>query len=275
MGATQITGFEPYADEIAKGDIALYVASAKTPEKPLLAINEDALFYPASLCKLFYLACFYDKVQTNALIADDEDSRALKNMVAHSSNDATGYIVNRLCGTSSGAMLDEEALLEWLERRKSVQYWLQASCPHIPSMHYRLYHSTFDESPYGRDKQAREVLGGNLVSPFACAQMMARVFDEEHYDAEAIHQMKRLLSKDVAENRLAADGFDQVTDFIAGSLPDKERCWSKAGWTSWVKHEAAYISLEDRGDFIVSIFTSGEGGSLFSDLTKRILRALP
>ncbi|WP_123766761.1 serine hydrolase [Vibrio maerlii] len=272
------TDFDTYREEFEADNIGLYLASAHTPDKPIVSINSDFSFYPASVCKLFYLACFYDKVQNRELEADDEDWRAIHNMVAQSSNDATGYILNRLCDTSTGAKLKEAKLQPWLEKRKTVQKWLATHSPNIPQDQYQLYHSTFDESPYGRDKQAREVLGGNLVSPFACAQMMASIFEENTFQPEYQQQIKQLLSKNNGDNRFAADGFDQVTPFIGGALPENANYWSKAGWTSSVKHETAYITLNKQDSYVVSIFTKGEelveDEYLFSELTQRLLASL-
>lgn len=187
------------------------------------------------------------------------------------------YMVNRLCDTSSGANLSEVTLRSWIEKRKSIQRWLEQTHPSIPNVQYALYHSTVDESPYGRDRQAREVLGANLVSAYACSQMMAKIFDQNYYQAEAREQMKQLLSKHTNENRQAADGLDQVNDFICGSLPLGAKCWSKAGWTSSVKHETAFISL-DEGDFIISVFSQGEklaqNPQILPNLTRRALRYL-
>ncbi len=272
------TDFDTYKAEFEAGNIGLYLANAHTPGKPIVSINGDLNFYPASVCKLFYLACFYDKVQKQELGADDEDWRAINNMVAQSSNDATGYILNRLCDTSTGAKLEEAKLQPWLEKRKTVQKWLATNYPQIPQEQYQLYHSTFDESPYGRDKQAREVLGGNLVSPFACVQIMAIIFEENTFQPEYQKQIKQLLSKNNGENRFAADGFDQVTPFIGGGLPENACYWSKAGWTSSVKHETAYISLNEQDSYVVSIFTKGEelveNEHLFSELTQRLLASI-
>ncbi|GAM68971.1 hypothetical protein JCM19236_2968 [Vibrio sp. JCM 19236] len=186
-------------------------------------------------------------------------------------------MLNRLCDTSSGANLSDAKFSSWIEKRERIQRWLEQTHPNIPNVQYALYHSTVDESPYGRDKQAREVLGGNLVSAYACSQMMAKIFDQNCYQAELREQMKQLLSKHANENRQAADGLDQVNDFICGSLPAGAKCWSKAGWTSSVKHETAFISL-DEGDFIISVFSQGEElaqkPQILPDLTRRALRYL-
>ncbi|MDG3087486.1 serine hydrolase [Vibrio hannami] len=272
------TDFDIYKTDSKAGNIGLYLAKAQSSDQPIVSINGNSSFYPASVCKLFYLACFYDKVQKQELEADDEDWRAINNMVTQSSNDATGYILNRLCGTETGAKLDDSRLMPWLEKRKAIQRWLAANYPHIPQEQYHLYHSTFDESPYGREKQARERLGGNLVSPFACAQMMASIFEEKTFQLQFQTQMKQLLSKNNGENRFAADGVDQVSNFIGGGLPDNAKYWSKAGWTSTVKHETAYVTLNEQASYVISIFTRGEtlaqDKQLFSDLARRLIASI-
>lgn len=164
--------FDDYKAEFEAGNIGLYLARAESPERAIVSVNAQSTFYPASLCKLFYLACFLGKVEQQELIADEEDWRAIDNMVSLSSNDATSYILNRLCNTSTGTALTEPQLTPWIEKRKSVQRWLATHYPQISPKQYHLYHATFDESPYGRDKQARDILGTNKLSPLACAQMM-------------------------------------------------------------------------------------------------------
>lgn len=233
--------FDDFKAEFEAGNIGLYLAKAESPEQAMVSINAQSTFYPASLCKLFYLACFLSKVEQKELVADDEDWRAVDNMVSLSSNDATSYVLNRLCNTSTGATLTEPQLTPWIEKRKSVQRWLATHCPQISPKQYHLYHATFDESPYGRDQQARDILGSNQLSPLACAQMMASLFLDENLLPDHLTKTKRLLSKNSGQNRFSFDGVDQVTQFIGGALPKGATYWSKAGWTSQVKHETAYV----------------------------------
>ncbi len=49
---------------------------------------------------------------------------------------------------------------------------------------------------------------------------------------------------------------NQVKEFIGESLPAGSTEWSKAGWTSEVRHDAAYIELPG-GRKMILIFTRG------------------
>lgn len=199
-------------------------------------------------------------------------------MVSLSSNDATSYILNRLCNTSTGAALSEPQLTPWIEKRKSVQRWLATHYPQISPKQYQLCHATFDESPYGRDKQARDILGSNKLSPLACAQMMAGLFQAKNLLPDHLTKIKQLLSKNSGKNFFSFDGIDQVTQFMGGGLPKEAKYWSKAGWTSQVKHETAYVSLGDNDCYVMSVFTQGEElvgkPQLFSVLTQLLVEVI-
>jgi beta-lactamase class A len=51
---------------------------------------------------------------------------------------------------------------------------------------------------------------------------------------------------------------DQVTGFLGGGLPQNAQIWSKAGWTSQVRHDAAYIELPDQRPYVLVVFTEGK-----------------
>ena len=55
----------------------------------------------------------------------------------------------------------------------------------------------------------------------------------------------------------ARDGENQVKEFIGESLPPTAKLWSKAGWTSEVRHDAAYIEMPGGKKLVVVIFTRG------------------
>ena len=57
-------------------------------------------------------------------------------------------------------------------------------------------------------------------------------------------------------NPLRADE-NQVKEFIGESLPAGSKEWSKAGWTSEVRHDAAYIELPSGRKLILVIMTRG------------------
>ena len=68
----------------------------------------------------------------------------------------------------------------------------------------------------------------------------------------------------------------QACDFIGAALPSTARLWSKAGYMSVARHDAAIIQLADGRKFILVIFTekhSDEKG-IIPDLAARILAGL-
>ncbi len=60
------------------------------------------------------------------------------------------------------------------------------------------------------------------------------------------------------EDELAAlEAENQVTGFLGGGLPQDAQLWSKAGWTSQVRHDAAYIELPSQSPYLLVVFTEG------------------
>jgi hypothetical protein len=62
----------------------------------------DAAFYPASVCKLFYLNAAHAWLQSGRLEETPELDRAIHDMIVSSSNDATQLVVDMLTGTTGG-----------------------------------------------------------------------------------------------------------------------------------------------------------------------------
>ena len=53
-------------------------------------------------------------------------------------------------------------------------------------------------------------------------------------------------------------GNDQATEFIGKAVPKGSKLWSKAGWTSATRHDAAYVELPDGRKLVLVIFTTGQ-----------------
>jgi hypothetical protein len=55
----------------------------------------------------------------------------------------------------------------------------------------------------------------------------------------------------------APEAENQVTGFLGSGLPQDAQLWSKAGWTSQVRHDAAYIELPNQRPYLLVVFTEG------------------
>jgi hypothetical protein len=71
--------------------------------------------------------------------------------------------------------------------------------------------------------------------------------------------MMKLLSRDIKPELLPQEvEEDQVTGFLGTGLPENAQLWSKAGWTSQVRHDAAYIEIPDLRPYLLVVFTEGK-----------------
>ncbi len=66
--------------------------------------------------------------------------------------------------------------------------------------------------------------------------------------------MMDLLKREFAGTSKDAD--DQAHGFTGSALKEGARLWSKAGWTSTTRHDAAYIELPNGARFVLVTFTT-------------------
>jgi beta-lactamase class A len=234
-------------------------------------VNGDAPFYPASVVKLFYVAETYHQKLEN----EHDVPRALHEMIRVSDNDATAFIVDTVTDTCSGPWLEGRALHKFMEKRAVVNRWFGSIGYDISAMA-----KPWSFGPFGRDVQ---VMGGdnkpnrNRATSNAVASLLLWIVRKRAVSAPAseamLALMKRLLPPEKEEN--------QVAEFIGEALPAGSQLWSKAGWTSEVRHDAAYIELPDKGSekgkkLILVIFTRGiaEDKTLVPSIAKKVLAGI-
>jgi beta-lactamase class A len=206
----------------------------------------DAPFYPASVIKLFLMADVYATKKEKI----GDVGRALHEMIAVSDNDATAYLLDLLAGTVPGPPLEGRALHRYVERRRDINRRFQrlGYADNVSAMM-----KPWSFGPYGVDLQ---VLGPNRenrnkLTANATASLLLWIVRRR---APGADEMMKLLERPLAPQR---EEENQVKEFIGEALPAGARLWSKAGWTSEVRHDAAYVELPDGRKFIVVIFTRG------------------
>jgi len=70
--------------------------------------------------------------------------------------------------------------------------------------------------------------------------------------------MLKLLERDPFKKKTDSGEPDQNYDFTgAAPLPAGTKLWSKAGWTSTVRHDAACLELPTGARFVLVTFTTG------------------
>jgi len=217
-----------------------------------------ALIYPASVVKLFFLVAMQAGLSAGRLSRTREQRRACAAMIRESSNDATGYIVDLLTGTTGGPELSAAALRRWLKRRGAVQrYFERWGWPEFAPI--RIAQKTWEESPYGREQQSRIQIRNNRnqLTTEAVARLLWSIDRDTVVSKPACQEMRRLLHRRLDPKAGSGRADNQIDGFLGEGLPGDARLWSKAGWTSKIRHDAAIIELTGGRRFVLVVFSEG------------------
>jgi beta-lactamase class A len=240
----------------------------------------NSRIYPASVVKLFYLVAAEEWLQQGMLQPSAELDRALRDMIVDSSNDATSLIVDMLTGTTSGPELPPEPFETWKRQRQIVnRYFRSLGWPEMETCN--LCQKAWAEGPYGREHAfyGPNFENRNLLTTDATARLLHAIAGGVAVSASASQRMMNLLARSLDPTVLAADPENQVTGFLGGGLPEGSRLWSKAGWMSRVRHDAAYIEAPDRSPILLITFTEGSEHanqeSILPFIVKQVLDLTP
>ena len=244
-----------FADKkLTESQFAVTVIDLRDADRPLQgSFRGDERIYPASVVKLFYLAATHYKLEDFRRTASPELERALRDMIVDSSNDATGYVLDVLTGTTSGPELEGREYNVWRDRRN----WVNGYYSSLGYANINVNQKTFCEDAYGREKQSRgpQNVNHNRLTTNATARLLAEIATGRAVNPSRSLQMMELLKRDYTGK--SDDPDDQAHGFTGIALRDVRgaRLWSKAGWTSATRHDAAYIELPNGARFVVVTFT--------------------
>jgi Beta-lactamase enzyme family len=238
----------------------------------------DHLRYPASVVKLVYLIAAEAWLQQDLLVDAPELRRALAAMVQDSSNNATAYVVDRLSGTTGGPELEPAPMATWTRQRQLVNQWLAAlAWPELDG--WNACQKTWDDGPYGRERVFYGVDNDNRnrLSTSGVARLLQGVIASAVVSPPACARMRQLLHRSLDQQERAADPENQVDGFLGAGLPAGARCWSKAGWMSQARHDAAYIEGEGLPSTLLVVFSEGAAcardGQLLPQIARHLLSA--
>lgn len=237
-------------------NLAVTLIDLRDPRQPVQAdFRGEEAIYPASVVKLFYLAAAHRWMEDGRLKETDEIRRALRDMIVDSSNDATHFIVDALTETSNGRELSPVEMEKWISKRQTVNnYFIKLGYRGI-----NVVQKPWCEGPYGRE---RAFLGANFenrnkLTTNATARLLSEIVAGRAVSPARSAKMLELMKRDFAGK--TDDPEDQAHGFTGIALEGDNsgaRLWSKAGWTSTTRHDAAYIELPGGARFILVTFTT-------------------
>ena len=250
------TTIDRFADKKLREDqLSITLIDMRDPKRPETAsFRGNERVYPASVVKLFYLVAAHRWLEDKQIELTPELTRALRDMIVDSSNEATQYVVDVLTHTTSGYELPPKEMEEWQYKRNAInRYFTSMGYTNI-----NVNQKTFCEDAYGRESVSRGPKGENRnkLTTDATARLMMEIVTGKVANAARTTAMMELLKRDYT--RQTSDTDDQGRGFTGMALQGREgfRIWSKAGWTSTTRHDVAYIETPAGVKFVLATFTS-------------------
>lgn len=231
-------------------ELAATLVDLRDPDRPTSASYRGAeRIYPASVVKMFYLAALHRWLEDGRLRMTPELERGVKNMIVESGNESTGYIVDALTGTTSGPELPEEEFAGWKVKRNAVNRYFEK----LGYTNINVNQKTHCEDAWGREQQFRNYRGENrnMLTTDAAARLLTAIALGRAVTPERSRQMLELLRRDW--EKPVDSQFKQ--EFISHALEPGTRLWTKEGFTSKTRHDAAYIETPDGLRFVLVVFT--------------------
>jgi beta-lactamase class A len=233
-------------------NLAITLIDLRNPAVPEEAsFRGDERIYPASVVKLFYLAAAHRWLEDGKLSDTNELKRAMRDMIVDSSNDASHYVVDALTGTTAGLELPPDEMAIWGAKRNAVNRYFTG----LGYENINVNQKPWCEGPYGRERAflGEERENRNKLTTRAAARLLTEIATGKAVSRERSAAMLELLRRE--RTAASQDQDDQAHGFTGVGLEPGARLFSKAGWTSETRHDAAYVELPDGARFVLVTFT--------------------
>jgi beta-lactamase class A len=238
--------------KLQANEIAVTLIDLRDPQKPSQASYRGGeQIYPASVIKMFYLVAAHRWMEDGKIKDTEELRRAMKDMIVDSGNEPTHYVIDLLTGTTSGPELSEKEIRKWWDKRNAVnRYYASLGFTNI-----NVSKKPWCEGPYGREMQAIKLFTPkrNWLTTDATARLLSEIVTDRAVSKKRCEEMMQLLKRDPFAK--VEEGENQATGFTGIAVPPGTKLWSKAGWTSETRHDAAYLELPSGQKFVLVTFT--------------------
>jgi len=250
------TTLDRFADKkLQENELSITLIDLRDSKRSVTAsFRGNERVYPASVVKLFYLVATHRWLEDKKIEQTPELTRAVRDMIVDSSNEATQYVLDVLTHTTGGYELPPKEMEEWQNQRNAVNRYFSS----LGYSNINVNQKTFCEDAYGRERVSRGPNGENRnkLTTDATARLLMEIVTGKIANAARTAAMMELLKREYTGT--SSDTDDQGRGFTGIALQGREgfRLWSKAGWTSTTRHDVAYVEMPDGGKFVLATFTS-------------------
>jgi beta-lactamase class A len=263
---------DAFLAEVAKDTVAEFSAKGLTDEGISIAVIDltaptpvssfsagayrgDVSYYPCSVVKICYLSYYEAQKEAGKLQDTPELVRAVKDMITVSSNDATGFVVDSITGTTSGPEIaDSREWERWKARRNVVNDWYRTR----GYTNLNANQKTFCEDAYGRETAFRD--GGknrNRMTAMEAARLFKEIVRGEVAGEILTAEMSMLLSRDITGEEKLEEMEPEDARLAGQGLPKGSRLWAKSGDAYDFHHLVGRVALPNGSDFVIAVFTKG------------------
>ena len=232
----------------------------------------DVRIYPASVIKMFYLEAAHRWMEEGKIADTPELRRAMSDMIVLSYNEATSYVIDVITGTTSGYELPEVEMKEWSHKRNAINRYFESR----GYTNINANQKPWGEGPYGRERVfvGEKFTNRNMLTTDATARLLTEIALGKAVSQKRSAEMLQLMERDPFAETTDPD--DQSHGFTGPAVPKGAKLWSKAGWTSQTRHDAAYIEFAKGKKLVLVIFTVNHSNEreLISNLARAIISRL-
>jgi len=168
------TTIDRFADKkLAEDQLSITLIDMRGSRPVTASFRGNERVYPASVVKLFYLVAVHRWLEDKKIEQTPELTRAVRDMIVDSSNEATQYVVDVLTRTTSGYELPPKEMEEWQYKRNAVNRYFSS----MGYTNINVNQKTFCEDAYGRESVSRGPKGENRnkLTTDATARLMMEI----------------------------------------------------------------------------------------------------
>jgi beta-lactamase class A len=260
-------GLDAFVGSVAKDVAAEFADKGLTPEGLSITLVElsgpaphsgsyrgEVPYYPASVVKTFYLVYYEALKEAGKSRETPELGRAVRDMITVSSNDATGFVVDSITGTTSGPEISGREWEDWKAKRNAVNRFFEKR----GYAGLNANQKTFCDDAYGREQAFRD--GGKNTNRMT-TELAARLFGEiargRIIGFAGTEEIWKLLSRDVTSEKPLEEEELEDARLAGHGLPAGTLFWAKSGDAYDVRHLVARVRLPGGRDFVLAVFTKG------------------
>src|SRR5262247_4114195 len=210
------TALDRFADKkLQESELSITLIDLRDSKRPVTAsFHGNERIYPASVVKLFYLVATHRWLEDKKIEQTPELTRAVRDMIVDSSNEATQYVVDVLTHTTGGYELPPKEMEAWQNQRNAVNRYFSS----LGYTNINTNQKTFCEDAYGREKISRGPNGENRnkLTTDATARLLSEIVTRKSVTADRSEQMMSWLKRDYAGT--SKDSDDQGHGFTGIAL---------------------------------------------------------